>query len=82
MSWAVACAPCSASTERIWLNMSLGTFVSTSTLRLGLRPRSRNFWIGGIPWPIIISTGEASETVPPVSTIIWISVSFSVVQWM
>ena len=35
-----------------------------------------------MPWPIIISTGEARETVPPVSTIIWISVSFSVVQWM
>ncbi len=78
----MAVARCSASTERIWLNMSLGTLVSTSTLRLGDRPRSRNFWIGGIPWPIIISTGEASETVPPVSTIIWISVSFSVVQWM
>ncbi len=35
-----------------------------------------------MPWPIIISTGDASDTVPPVSTIIWISVSFSVVQWM
>src|SRR5262249_16010725 len=45
-------------------------------------PRSRNFWMGGMPWPIIISTGEASDTVPPESTIIWISVSFSVVQWM
>ncbi|HEY7477102.1 MAG TPA: amidohydrolase family protein, partial [Actinomycetota bacterium] len=35
---------------------------------LGRSPRSRNFWIGGMPWPIIISTGDASETVPPVST--------------
>jgi hypothetical protein len=35
-----------------------------------------------MPWPIIISTGDAMDTVPPVSTIIWISVSLSVVQWM
>src|SRR5690606_41154774 len=44
--------------------------------------RSRNFWTGGIPCPIIISTGVAIDTVPPLSTIIWISVSLSVVQWM
>jgi hypothetical protein len=35
-----------------------------------------------MPWPIIISTGAARDTLPPVSTIIWISVSFNVVQWM
>ena len=79
---AAASARCRPSTERIWLNMSLGTLVSTSMLRVGASPRSRNFWMGGIPWPIIISTGEASETEPPESTIICSSVSLRVVQWM
>ena len=41
--------------------------VSTSTLRLGRRPRSRQRWIGGVPCPICSSIGEASDTVPPVS---------------
>ena len=49
LSWRAAVARWSESTDRIWLNMSLGTFVSTSTDRLGGSPRSRNFWIGGIP---------------------------------
>ena len=61
--------------------MSLGTLVSTSTLRPG-QTAIEELLIGGMPWPIIISTGTASEAVPPVSTIIWISVSLRVVQWM
>ncbi len=56
--------------------------VSTSTLRLGRRPRSRQRWIGGVPWPICISTGQAIDTVPPVSAIIRSSSSLSVQQWM
>lgn len=38
--------------------------------------------MGGMPWPIIISTGQASETVAPASTIRRISSSPSVAQWM
>ena len=49
---------------RICVNMSVGLFVSTSTLRLIGMPRSSAFWIGGIPWPICISIGPATEKRP------------------
>ena len=62
--------------------MSVGMFVSTSTLRLIGMPRSSAFWIGGIPWPICISIGPATEKPPPVSAIRSSSSSVSVHEWM
>ena len=52
---------------RIWVNMSPGTVVTTSMLRLGRSPYSMAFMIGGQPWPIWVSTWAAMETVPPES---------------
>ena len=41
---------------RIMVNMSPGTDVSTSTDRLGRKPRSSVACSTGVPWPMIIST--------------------------
>jgi hypothetical protein len=49
--------------------MSPGTVVTTSMLRLGRRPCRSAFAVGGVPWPMIISTVGAIETFPPVSAI-------------
>jgi hypothetical protein len=53
--------------QRIWVNMSPGTVVTTSMLRLGRSPYSIDFITGGQPWPICTSTCGAIETVPPLS---------------
>ncbi len=50
--------------QRISVNMSPGTVVTTSIERLGRKPWARAFMIGGQPWPICISTWGATEIVP------------------
>ena len=63
--------------------MSVGMFVSTSTLRLIGMPRSSAFWIGGIPWPICISIGRGDREAPArVAAIRSSSWSVSVQEWM
>ena len=57
------------------MNMSPGTVVTTSMLRLGRSPCASAFAVGGVPWPMIISTDGAIETLPPVSAISWNSSS-------
>ena len=47
---------CSENTVRIWVKKSFGTEVSTSTLSDGRMPMSIAFWVGGLPWPISVST--------------------------
>jgi hypothetical protein len=73
---------CRPSTDRIWLNMSAGTLVSTSTLRLGRQAPVEELLDRRHPVAHHHLHRGGQETVPPVSTIIWISVSLRVVQWM
>ena len=47
---------CSENTVRICWKKSFGTEVSTSTLSDGRMPMSIAFWVGGLPWPISVST--------------------------
>ena len=62
-------ARCKRKTARICVNMSAAMVVSTSLDRLGLIPASSACWIGGMPWRIAISIGQAIESQPPVSLI-------------
>ena len=41
--------------------------VATSELSEGRMPKSRAPWMPGMPWPMCISIGTESETLPPVS---------------
>ena len=56
-----------AKAARIWVNMSPGTVVTTSTDRLGRSSNCRALLTGGQPWPIWSSTWGAIEIIPPVS---------------
>ena len=47
--------------------MSAAMVVSTSLDRLGRMPASSACWIGGMPWRMAISIGQAMESQPPVS---------------
>ena len=52
------------------VNGSCAMVTSTSELSDGRTPWSSASWIGGMPWPIAISIGTASEMRPPVSLIV------------
>ena len=72
-SWAPRRAE--AQRKRICVNMSPGTVVTTSMLRLGRRPCASALVVGGVPWPIAISTEGEIDTFPPESAISWNSSS-------
>ena len=67
---------------RITVNGSCAMVTSTSELNDGRMPWSSASWMPGMPWPIAISIGGASETRPPESLISRHDASPRCVQWM
>ena len=67
---------------RITVNGSCAMVTSTSELSERRMPWSSASWIGGMPWPIAISIGTASETWPPVSLSSRQASLLRCVQWM
>ena len=68
--------------ERIWVNISAAIVVSTSLDRLGRMPTSSACWIGGMPWRMAISIGQAMESHPPVSFTRRICSLVALVKWI
>ena len=68
--------------DRIWVNMSPGTVVTTSMDRLGRRPSRSALSTGGQPCPICTSTCGATEMRPPLSLTSCHSSSLKWQQWM
>src|SRR5262245_15252274 len=73
---------CSVNAARITVNGSCAMVTSTSEESDGRTPWSSASWIGGMPWPIAISIGTASETWPPLSLIRRQASLLRCVQWM
>src|SRR2546430_10024219 len=72
---------CMVMAERIWVKKHAVMFVSTSELSDGSIPRLCILWMGGMPWRMFISIGNAIETCAPTCFTLFQAVSDIPVMW-